>query len=139
MSHTPAWRGCAAGDERSYRFGHMLRDVSSGALFVVDADFADHNHMLSVRIFFKHLYHVDETGAVNRITANAHTGRLADAALGQRVNHFIGQRTAARDNTHRTGVYDRGGNNTNFGAAPLTDGRDQARAVWPNQAAAFAV
>ena len=40
--------------------------------------------------------HVDEAGAVDGVAADPHAGRLAEAALGELVDHLVGQRAAAR-------------------------------------------
>ena len=64
-------------------------------LFIAAADLTDHHDALGLGVVLEIDQQVDELGADHRVAADADAGRLAEAGLGQGVDHFIGQGAAS--------------------------------------------
>ncbi len=85
VTHPPAgWRG-DAGDEGHDRLGVGARVVGlqevRGPLLGLAADLADHDDALGVGVLQEDVQAVHEVGAVERVAADAHAQRLAQADL----------------------------------------------------------
>ena len=101
VAHAASRRRGLAGDESDHRLLHVRLHVLRRGLFGVAADFADHDHGFGLRIVVEQLERVDEIRADDRIAADADRGRLPDAARGELVHGFVGQRAGARDDADR--------------------------------------
>ena len=63
------------------------------------ADLADHDDRLGGLVGQKHLQHLDELGALDRIAADAHCGGLAETLVGGLKDRLVGERAGARHDT----------------------------------------
>src|SRR5579863_10434645 len=98
MSHSPTWRRGRAGDEADHGLLHLAALDELGAIFLGRAaDLANHDDRLRVGVGQKHLEHVDEIRAIDRVAANADAGRLAEPNRCRLGDRLIGQRAGARD------------------------------------------
>src|SRR5262249_14905972 len=97
-------------------------------------DLADHDDAFGLRIVLEHAQHIDETGAVDRVTADPDAGGLADANLRQLMDCLVRQRPAARHHADRAGLVDIAGHD-----ADLTFTRsNHSRTVRADEAGVFA-
>ena len=82
-------------DESDHGLLHTIVNEARGLLLVRAADLTHHRDGLRLRIVLERLEHVDEARAVDRVTADPDTGRLADAGARELVHHFVGERARA--------------------------------------------
>src|SRR5579862_5105287 len=82
---------------REFGLLHVRFHKLGGGFFGVAANLANHDHGLGLRIAIEQVERVDEIRADNRIPADADGGRLSNAALGELMHRFVGQRAGARD------------------------------------------
>ncbi|KAF5294507.1 hypothetical protein FQA39_LY19341 [Lamprigera yunnana] len=75
----------------------IARFCTGGFRLVGAADFANHDDGVGVRIVVEGFHHVDVLEAIDRVAANAHGGRLANAQLAQLRHGFIRQGARAAD------------------------------------------
>jgi hypothetical protein len=92
VTHSAAWGSSLSGNERkNWEFSCViLREPVSSFLFSFTTDFTYHNDTMSLWVFYKALEHIDEVGAVERITTNADNGGLTEPNSCSLVNCFIG-------------------------------------------------
>src|SRR5512146_832537 len=74
VSHALSRRRSLPGNKGSYRLGHFTSDVIGSFFFVGPTNFPDQDHPFSMGIGFKHLQHIDKTGAVDWIAADPNAG-----------------------------------------------------------------
>src|SRR5215472_15255615 len=88
---TPGRRG-AAGNEADDRLLApalgLVREELGRVLLRAAADLANHDDRLRLRIREKHLQHLDEVGALDRVATDADGGGLAEA-LARRLEHCL--------------------------------------------------
>jgi hypothetical protein len=70
----------------------LYSDELGGLLLVGAADLADQDHLLGVGIILEHRSTSRKEVPIDRVAADAHGRRLADAARGEGVDHFVGER-----------------------------------------------
>src|SRR5580765_299943 len=92
MAHAFTWRRSYTSDETNHRLLHIVLDPVRSIGFVRTADFTDHDHCIGVRIIIERLHDVDMLQTVDRVTADADRGRLAQAQRGQLRDCLVGQR-----------------------------------------------
>ena len=109
--------------------GRCSRPPGGGGLLGAAADLADQHDALRVRVVAEERQDVDEGAARNRVAADAHAGRLADAGVGHGLHHLVGQRPGAAHQPDVPRPVDRPGDDADLGLA----GRGRARAVRPDQ------
>ena len=73
-----------------------VSDELRGLLLRRAADLTDQDDAFGVGIVLEQAQRVDESGADDRIAADADAGRLPEPELRQLVHRFVGQRAAAR-------------------------------------------
>src|SRR3954469_21477759 len=129
MPHPPTLRRGLARDKAHDWFGDPLLDEGSRPLLVGAADLTDHDDGVGVVVVLKRLEAGDEVGTDDRVAPDAHAGALADAVLGELVDHFVGERSASRDESDPPRRADVAGNDSDFGLA----WRDQAGTVGADQ------
>ena len=123
MSHASTRRRRAARDEPH----HGLRRVSvllqplRGVLLRRAADLADHHDALRLRIVREALQTVDEVRAVERIAADAHHRRLAQAVLRRLRHRLVRQRARARHHADLALLVDVPGHDADLALARLDD------------------
>ena len=133
MAHAAAGRRGAPGDEADHRLlaaalGFVLEELR-GVLLRRAADLADHDDRLGRLVGEKHLQHVDELGALDRIAADADRGGLAEAFLGGLEHRLVGQRAGARHDADLAGLEDVARHDADLAFA----GRHHARAIRSDQ------
>src|SRR5712691_334093 len=129
MTHAEARRRGLPADEADHRLLHMRSHEGRRLLLRGAADLADHHDGLGLGIVLEEAEDVDEAGAIDGIAADPDAGRLAEAALGELVDHLVGERAAARDHAHRPLLVDVARHDSDLGPAR----RDDARAVGPDE------
>src|ERR1700694_1639157 len=97
MAHALAWRSRNAGDKADHGFFHVGFYPTRTGLLGVAADLAHHDHRIGVGVVVEHLHDVDVLQSVDRVAADADTGRLAQPALHQLTDRFVRQCSRARD------------------------------------------
>ena len=96
MAHAPARRRGDARDETDGRLLDLVVLEEVGRVFFrAAADLADHDDGFGFRVFQEHVEHFDMLGALHRIAADAHAGRLAKADGGGLRNSFISERAGS--------------------------------------------
>src|SRR4026207_1462879 len=115
----------------AHRRGEWGLDEGGGLLLGGAADLPDHHDRGRLGIGLEEPQHVDEVGAGDRIAADAHARRLPEPALGELMDHLVGERAAARDHPHVAHLVDVAGHDADLGLAR----RDQARAVRADEPA----
>src|SRR5690554_2003224 len=133
VAHALPWRcGCTC-DEANNGLGEVAfgADRLCGLDFEVATDFADEDHAIGVGVGFEHLEDFNEARAVDRVAADADTGRLANAECGELTDGFVGERTGLGDDTDAAFQVDVAGHDADLACA----GRDDAGAVRANEAA----
>src|SRR5690554_459289 len=135
VAHTLARRCSDTGNVGNHRLGHVLFDERGRFFFGGTTDFTDHNDGFGFRIFLQQLQNVDEVGARNRVTTDAHTGGLAEAVIGGLLDRFIGQGAGAGYDTNLTFLVDMARHDADLALVRS----DQARAVRTNHANAFTI
>src|SRR5689334_394214 len=133
MAHAAAGWGGAAGDETDHRLlapalGLVLEELRR-VLLGRAADLADHHDRLGGRVGQKHLQHVDEVGALDRIAADADRGGLAEVFARGLEDRLVGERAGARHDADRAGLEDVARHDADLAFAR----RHHARAVRPDQ------
>src|SRR5262249_59978193 len=131
MSHSTARRSGLARDESDYRLLHAPFHKLSGGLFGGAADLADHNDGIRPRIGFEEFEQFDEDRTYNRISSDADACRLAYAELGQLIDRFICESSAARDDSRAPFFVNVSRHNSYLAFAR----RDYARTVRPYKTA----
>ncbi len=134
MAHAAARRRRTAGDEAGHRLlaatlGFVAQELG-GVFFGRAADFADHDDRLGGFVGQEHFQDVDELGALDRVAADADSGRLTEARIGRLEHGFIGQGAGTRHDTDRTRREDVARHDADLALV----GRQDARAVRPDQA-----
>src|SRR5271165_1903360 len=100
MTHAASWRRGLPGDESDYRLLHIVPDVSRRGFFGIAADLTDHDDGVRIRIGIEDADRVDESGADNRIAADADTSGLPDAEAGQLTDSLVRQSARSRYDAH---------------------------------------
>src|SRR2546426_12616960 len=107
MAHSLSGRGGAPTDEADDRLAEIPADHTlGGGLLVAAADLADHDDGAGRRVFLEQAQHLAEGEAEDRIATDANGSGLPHAGLAQALNHFVGQRAAARYNANGALVID---------------------------------
>ena len=131
VTHAAAGRRGLAGDEPDDGFLDVLLDEFGCGFFCRAADFADHDDGVGFRIVVEQAEGVDVGGADDGVAAYADRGRLADAALGELVDSFVGEGSGAGDDADGAFHMDAAGHDADFGFAggddPGAVGADEAR------------
>lgn len=99
----------------------MLREPLSSLLLSFTTDLTNHNDTFGLGIIDELGEHIDEVGAVERITANADNGRLAKVVLGGLVDGFVSESTRARDDTNLSLLMNVTRHDTNLAFTGLDD------------------
>src|SRR5690606_38933991 len=97
VAHAFARRRGEARNVAYHRLGHVGLDVPGSLFLGGAADLAHHDDALGLRVGLEQLQAVDEGHAVDRVTADAHAGALAEANVGGLLDRLIGQRAGAGD------------------------------------------
>ena len=134
MAHAASRRRCAARNKAHNRLfpaplgfiNQELRRLFLGR----SADFADHHNRMRCRISKEHFEHIDEFGALHRVTANAHRRCLAEAFLRRLEHRLISQRARTRHNADIARLENIARHDTDL-AGPR---RHDTRTVRPDQA-----
>ena len=123
VTHSAARRSRLASDETNNRQVAVVifREPLGSLLLSFTADLTNHNDTLSLRIIDELGEHIDEVGAVERITTNADNGRLAEVVLGSLVDSLVGESTGARDDTNLSLLMNVARHDTNLAFAGLDD------------------
>src|SRR5271156_1233116 len=130
MTHPPAGRCGAAGDKPDDRLLRPSRLQEFGAVFLgTAADFADHDDRLGLVIGEKHLEHLDEVRAVDRITTDADAARLPQTDRCGLSYRLIGQGAGARDDADLAAAMNMPGHDADLALV----GSDDTRAVGADQ------
>ena len=129
MAHGPAFGCRSACDESSDWLSDVLLDVGARFFFSAATNFTDHDDRVRVRIFVEQAHSIELRGAVDWVTTNTDTSRLAVAALCELVNGFVSQCAGARDYTDATWLVDVARHDADLTFA----GCDDTWAVWPDQ------
>ena len=135
MAHPLARRSRLPGHEGHHGLGHLAGDERRRPLLVGAADLADEHHLLRPRIPLEEAQNIHKGGADDGVAPDAHTGGLAQAPLGQRPDHLVGQGAAARDDAHRARPMDVARHDAHLGLAR----RDDARTVGAYEAATLLI
>ena len=106
-----------SGNETDNRFVHLLTNKAGSFLLVGATDLTNHHDRLGVGIVLEGGQTVDEVGAVDRITSDADTGRLANPRSRHLINDFVGERARATDEPDVSGFADAAGNDADVGFA----------------------
>src|SRR5213593_4825124 len=97
MAHALPRRGGAPADEADDRLAEIPADHGlGGGLLVAAADLADHDHGAGRRVFLEQAQHLAERQPEDWIATDANGRGLPHAGLTQALDHFVGQRAAAR-------------------------------------------
>lgn len=91
-----------------------LSQVVGGLLLGHTADLANQYDALGIGILEEDLQAIDEIGAIERITANAHAQRLAQTHLGGLMHRLIGERARAGHNADLAALVYMAGHNADF-------------------------
>ena len=102
VAHLLAGRGGHTGDVGATGLRHLRRDELGRLLLGRAADLADHHDGLGLGVGLERLQAVDEGRARDRVAADAHAGRDADALELQLVQRLVGQGAGAADDADRT-------------------------------------
>ncbi len=129
MAHALAGRSGHTSDVGNYRLGDVGLDVGSRFFFSRTADLTDHDDRFGLRIFLEQLQDVDEVGARDGVTADAHAGGLAETGVGGLLDGFIGQGAGTRHDAYLAWQVDV----TRHDADLALAGSDHARAVRADQ------
>src|SRR5262249_56027487 len=78
----------------------------------------NHDDPLGRFVGQEHRQHVDELGALDRVTADSHGGRLTEPFAGRLIDRFIGERARARHNANLAGREDASWHDTDLAFAP---------------------
>ena len=131
VSHAPAGGRGLARDKTDHGLVELGFDVRGGFLFRSAPDFPDHDHGVRVRVVPKEHEAVREGRADDRISANAHAGRLPKPGIGELRDRLVRERAAARNHADAPLAVNRAGHNADFALArgnqPRTIRADQAR------------
>ena len=98
VAHAASRRRGLPGDEADHRLLHSRLHKFRRGFFRVAADLADHDHRFGLRIAIEQVERIDKIRSDDRIAADADRGRLPNAARGQLMHRFVGQRARARNN-----------------------------------------
>lgn len=105
-------------------------DPVGGFFLRTAANLADHDDTFSLWICGEFLQAVNEVGAVEGVTANAHTSALPHSRYGGLVDCLVGQSTGPADNADLACLVDVSWHDAHLALARL----DDARTVGTNQA-----
>lgn len=101
VAHALARRSGASGNEADDGFCHVLFDEGRTDFFVGSANFSDHDYGFRFGVFFKHAEGVDESGADDRVSADADAGGLSEVVLGEFPGDFVCEGARAGDHSDR--------------------------------------
>ena len=93
MAHAATARGGETGDIGDDRFAHLGMYEFGGLGFLRPTDFADQHYRVRFRVGLEQFEDVAERASIDRVTANADTGRDAETASLQLRGRFISERT----------------------------------------------
>ena len=131
MPHAFAGRRGHPGDIADHGFADMGLDKFGRLFLGRAADLADHDHARRGRVGLKQPETVNEAQAMDRVSADAHTGALAEAVLRGLQYGLVSERARARDDADFAGLMDRARHDPDLACA----GRDHTRTVRADQAA----
>src|SRR5690606_7245253 len=132
VAHAAPGRSGLPGDEADDRLGQPLADERRRVLLVRAADLSDHDHRLGLSILLERGQAVDERRPDDRVAADAHARRLAEAGARELVDDLVRERSRAGHDADRAARHDLAGDDPDLRAAR----RDEAGAVRPDQARA---
>ena len=135
MAHSTAFGCSGSGDKSGDGFLHVLFDVGAGFFFCTATDLADHDDGVGIGVFVEHANGVGLGGAVDGVSANTNTGRLAVASAGELPDGFVSEGSGAGDDADAAGFVDVSGHDTDF-ALP---GGDDAGAVRADESCLVAL
>src|SRR5690349_7450417 len=132
VAHAPSRRRGLPGDKRHHWLAHMRLDELGCRRLSIAADLANHDNGFRLRVALEKFQRVHEIRADDRVAANADGGGLPNAAPCELLYGFIGQRPRTRDDDDVAFLVNVSGHDADLALA----GRDDARAVGPDQARA---
>jgi len=131
VAHASARRGSGAGDETHHGLVGVavLSNPVGGVLLGLATDLTNHDNALGLGVVGEALQAVDEVGTVERVTANADAGGLAEAHIGGLGNGLVGQSAGAGHDSDFSLLVDISRHDANLALIGL----DNTRAVRTNQ------
>eukprot|EP00166_Cyanidium_caldarium_P004279 ctg_4452.g633 len=107
VAHAPSGRRRRPRNKRRHRLLYrVLLQIRGRLLLRLSADLADHHNAVGARILQEILQTVDETGAVERVAADADTHRLTQAGARGLRHRLVGERARARHHPDAPGRHD---------------------------------
>jgi len=97
MSHAAARRSGGSRNEPGDGFRAVLLDPLGGFLLRASPNLTDHDDSVCVRILHEQLDGIQMRSAIDRVSSDANTRALPNAAAGQLPDRLIGQRAGAAD------------------------------------------
>src|SRR5512146_3489408 len=107
MAHPAARRRCNPSDKADDRLLDVLLNEFCGLLFCIATDLADHDDCLCLGVLFKQQQHIDETGPIDWIAADAHAGCFAQSEGRKLMHGLVGKGPATGNDTHHTLLMDK--------------------------------
>src|SRR5690606_10008673 len=130
VAHSLAGRGGDSGNIRDDWLADIGLDVGRCLFLCRAADLADHDNCFGLVVLLEQGQDIDEAGARNRVTADAHAGRLPETEVRGLFDRLVGQSSRAGDNSYTTLLVNIAWHDADLRLA----GRDDAGAVWSDQA-----
>ena len=136
VAHPAARRRGRSGDESGDGLLTMVLGPACGVDLGVAADFTDHDDRFGLGVVVEHLQHFEMVGAVDRISADADTGALAVAELGELEHSFVSESARAGNHADVAALVDVARSDADAAAAVrflAAAGSDEAGAVRPDE------
>ena len=103
MAEEAVFGGVATGNVDHHRLIDRFSNILSGGFFPFTPRFPHQNDRIGTLILIQHLQPLEKRRPDDRIAANPHPNGLAQTGLGQREGNFVGQRSAATEQSNGTG------------------------------------